>query len=583
VSEEIWVPVAGGIYVGQQLSARFPVYTRGNAGEVFPEVHYPLSFSTGVRRAGQAGIRTLLSTGVVSSSEVANDDTAMIAVIAGYSYLNLSIVRLAATRTPGQTVADADFQYYGASDAPPHIPRPGDKNIARSVALLRFAMKTLRQGDDEQMDRDAQQVERWRLTLPNRKTATDAELVSAVRSYTGFFEELFEHHLSVSNKAGVPIGVLTQLCTKQLGEPNLVGQLLGGLGGVESAGPAVELWNLGRRVAGSSTLTALFDSGISGLHERIREAGGDDEQAFVTAFDSFLEHHGCRGPNEWESACDSWGTNPELPLGMVDRLRGADASHDPMENRRALGVARSDAQMRARKQLKPWNRRRFDQAIRAAGTLSQRREQAKTTVIRALHEVRLILLELDARIRIRSGSTTPKDIWFVVDDELDDYVAHPDRYQAVIAERRAMRELLATREPPFIVNGEMPPFDTWRLRTDTSVAAVTVGERLSGIPGCPGVARGRAVVVTDLSDLRDIGPGDVLVAPLTDPSWTPLFLAAEAVVVNVGALLSHAVIVSRELAIPCVVSVTDATQRIPNGALIEVDGTSGTITVLEMP
>jgi rifampicin phosphotransferase len=76
---------------------------------------------------------------------------------------------------------------------------------------------------------------------------------------------------------------------------------------------------------------------------------------------------------------------------------------------------------------------------------------------------------------------------------------------------------------------------------------------------------------------------DVLVAPLTDPSWTPLFLAVEAVVVNVGAILSHAVIVSRELGIPSVVSVTDATKIIPNGALIEVDGANGTVTILELP
>ena len=76
-------------------------------------------------------------------------------------------------------------------------------------------------------------------------------------------------------------------------------------------------------------------------------------------------------------------------------------------------------------------------------------------------------------------------------------------------------------------------------------------------------------------------PGEVLVAPLTDPAWTPLFLPAAAVVVNVGALMSHAVIVSRELAIPCVVSVADATKQLADGMLVEVDGTAGTVTVLE--
>ena len=76
-------------------------------------------------------------------------------------------------------------------------------------------------------------------------------------------------------------------------------------------------------------------------------------------------------------------------------------------------------------------------------------------------------------------------------------------------------------------------------------------------------------------------PGDVLIAPFTDPAWTPLFLPAAAVVVNVGALMSHAIIVSRELGIPCVVAVEGATEKIPEGAMIEVDGTTGTVKLLD--
>ena len=85
----------------------------------------------------------------------------------------------------------------------------------------------------------------------------------------------------------------------------------------------------------------------------------------------------------------------------------------------------------------------------------------------------------------------------------------------------------------------------------------------------------------DPADAVDLEPGEVLVAPITDPAWTPLFLPSAAVIVQVGALMSHAVIVSRELGIPCVVSVENATERIPDGALVEVDGTAGTVTVLE--
>jgi pyruvate,water dikinase len=72
----------------------------------------------------------------------------------------------------------------------------------------------------------------------------------------------------------------------------------------------------------------------------------------------------------------------------------------------------------------------------------------------------------------------------------------------------------------------------------------------------------------------------VLVAPFTDAAWTPLFLVAGAVVVDLGAINSHAMVVARELGIPCVVSVQNATSRIPDAALITVDGSAGTVTVV---
>ncbi len=106
---------------------------------------------------------------------------------------------------------------------------------------------------------------------------------------------------------------------------------------------------------------------------------------------------------------------------------------------------------------------------------------------------------------------------------------------------------------------------------------------LHGGAASPGSATGRARVVTDPAAAGLLEPGEVLVAPVTDPSWTPLFLTAAAVVVDVGAMGSHAMIVSRELGIPCVASVTDATRRIPDGAIVTVDGTSGTVRIDALP
>ena len=168
-------------------------------------------------------------------------------------------------------------------------------------------------------------------------------------------------------------------------------------------------------------------------------------------------------------------------------------------------------------------------------------------------------------------------------EELDDFRDDPAAFTDLVASRRATRDALAELEPPFTFSGEVPPVSTWARRSDVQGSDIAVGTVLSGIPGCSGVARGRARVVTDPSDPGDLGPGDVLVAPLTDPAWTPLFVPAEAVVVDVGGQLSHAVIVSRELGLPCVVSATGASRTIPDGSLIEVDGTAGTVTIVAMP
>ena len=106
---------------------------------------------------------------------------------------------------------------------------------------------------------------------------------------------------------------------------------------------------------------------------------------------------------------------------------------------------------------------------------------------------------------------------------------------------------------------------------------------LKGAAGSGGVATGRARVVLDAADPEGLEPGDVLVAPQTDPSWVPLFVSAAAVVVNVGAMGSHAMIVSRELGIPCVVSVADGTDIIPDGAIVTVDGNAGTVSIDSVP
>jgi len=110
---------------------------------------------------------------------------------------------------------------------------------------------------------------------------------------------------------------------------------------------------------------------------------------------------------------------------------------------------------------------------------------------------------------------------------------------------------------------------------ETAEAAV-----ISGVPGSPGVAHGRAHVAHSLVEASLVRPGEVLVCEMSLPTWTPLFATVAAVVTDTGGVLSHSAIVARECGIPCVVGTHVATQRIQNGALLRVDGSRGTVHLL---
>jgi pyruvate,water dikinase len=205
------------------------------------------------------------------------------------------------------------------------------------------------------------------------------------------------------------------------------------------------------------------------------------------------------------------------------------------------------------------------------------RERSKTNCVKVINEQRVALLELGRR-----HLADPHQVFMLTDAELDAFVAAPDSMQATLDQRGAAWRELWQLEPPYFVQADVgvPPLESLPRKAVGPASAATSGEVLTGAPGCSGVVRGRARVILDPSDPSALEPGDILVAPNTDPSWTPMFVVAGGVVVDVGAMNSHAVIVSRELGIPCVVSVVGGTKRIADGAMVEVDGGAGTVTVL---
>ena len=192
------------------------------------------------------------------------------------------------------------------------------------------------------------------------------------------------------------------------------------------------------------------------------------------------------------------------------------------------------------------------------------------------------MYELGSRMVAAGVMANKRHVFNLLDEELDDFLVDPAKYADTIGEREKAFQHLHTVDPPYIVgNGRGDEaIDTWPKRNSANVPKAKVGDVLQGGPGAPGVVTGRARIVLDPMEAPEMDITDILVAPTTDPSWAPLFLSVGGIVVNVGAVGSHAAIVSRELGVPCAMSVIQATTRIPEGAMITVDGSTGSVTIV---
>lgn len=567
--------------VEDEPTPRFPIWTRGNAGEVFPNVVTPLCGSIYADAPALGHRRNFVQMGLFTEAEVHRHGIVVSGIFGGYLYLNMSVFRLMGVRTPGMTPEMADEQGLGVSDAPPYRAQPGDRSIGASVRLSRWAMRTMRRPDTGTIDETCARAAAWVASLPEVGTATDSELLALVQTFSARIADFFVPLGNATAMAGVGRGGLEQLLRRGTGgDPTLlVNRLTAGLGTIESALPATRLWQLGRMVAADPAWTALFDEGLDAVVERIDATPSDDPGAAVTAeFASFLRDHGHRGPDEYELAAPSWALAPRIALALVDRLRFAPSERDPAAVAIRLATDRAAAMDEALALVPRPAHPVFRRALNASKVGASGRERAKDAMVRELGAMKTVLYELARRARERGGPSDLRDAFLVTTDELAAFVERPTDFADVIAERRVQRDHRQARIPPFWFDGAITDPSTWPLRADGATGGPTPVV-LQGIAVCPGIAEGRARVVLDPADPRGLEPDEILVAPITDPAWTPLFLGAAAVVVEVGAQQSHAAIVARELGIPAVVSVTDATRLISDGTWIRVDADTGEIHI----
>ena len=531
-----------------QISDRYPVYTRANAGEVLPDPACPLGWTLVWSATNEGWRDSQINVGCCEPDEVRADE--VVGSFGGYLYINASLARLFGVRGPNLSAEMIDLTYFGDHpDVPPYVPEDWHESESNTAQLGAWMERVLTEPLDELLV-DQAEADEIRANRPDLDQLTDHELVERARSMHPIIRRLFERHLTVTAGASIGPGILGAIA-EAVGDPTLALTLITGVGDVDSALPSQAMWALSRL--------------------------DPESDEYRAGFDSFIAEFGSRGPNEWDIISDVWETRPELASNLIAVMRKQGDDGDPANRAAEVAAQRHTVteQIRAAIAGDAEAAGQFEVGLASAHRYLAGRERAKTNIIKVINEVRVALREV-AR---RNGSDVT-EFHMLLDDELEAFLAGPDGFRSRLSQRAEEYRALFELEPPFIINGVVPPLSEWARRSEVAAAPLSAsGDVLSGVPGCPGTVTGTARVILDPADPLALEPGEILIAPHTDPAWTPLFVPAAGVVVNVGAQVSHAIIVSRELGIPCVVSVTGATESIPDGATITVDGAAGTVTV----
>jgi pyruvate,water dikinase len=210
------------------------------------------------------------------------------------------------------------------------------------------------------------------------------------------------------------------------------------------------------------------------------------------------------------------------------------------------------------------------------------REAPKFFAVRMLGIIRQSVLRAGEAMAAAGMLDRPDDLFFLRLVELQEIAANeaiPESIIALIHHRRTeyAREMRRTRLPLVLLNDGTTYFAG---ASQSKIDGSDMDGMIQGDPVSPGMTEGRVRVVFDPHQ-ANLEPGEILVCPGTDPSWTPLFLAAAGLVMEVGGMMTHGSVVAREYGIPALVGVTQATNRLKTGTLIRLDATSGYITILE--
>jgi len=306
-------------------------------------------------------------------------------------------------------------------------------------------------------------------------------------------------------------------------------------------------------------------------------------QAAQEAIASFMDRYGMRGLGEIDLGRPRWREQPEHILQTLQSYLKIDQIQAPdVQFTRGIEAAEKAAkrlEAAAGQMPAGWFRRKqVHWAIRRYRALAGMREAPKFFAIRMMGLTRQGLLESGAAL-VRAGLLDQaQDLFYLHIDELKQAGFRkdiPEEYRQRINERRAIRQREMRRKqiPRVLLSDGTTYYEGVQSKGEATGDMV-------GDPVSPGVVEGAVRVVFNPNGIQLV-PGEILVCPGTDPAWTPLFLAAGGLVMEVGGMMTHGSVVAREYGIPAVVGVHQATSRLKTGQRIRVDGSMGRITILD--
>ena len=531
------------------IDPRFPTYLATNLSEALPGPFSPSSSSVTVRglRASGAVIARRLRPGGLIQREMA---TRTVGVFAHRLYGAITTAHYMAEVVPfvkpGTVVRQS--QFFGPSVAT--LPIHGEQQLPRESRNAAGPLRTIRNlgvfgvnlaglivGATRDTDDFVHDIERLEeIAVGDLSQLSEPRLQSLILLARDYVVDGWVLASGTFMAFAALSTILRGLNGRDMVLP--VGQELA------SAGPLSAVYRLAETAQRDPDAARI----LAGPGEHLAELSANAPR-FYAAVRSELNKVGHRGPAELEMRSFSYADNPELLLRMVSK--SLDMPSRSVTSRPVIPLRARPVALLAAHQVRD-------------------REVRRDRMVRANWVLRNLLRELGRRL-VESGTLeAADDVFYLLVDELD---ALPADAAALVAGRRAEQQRLAGVTPPAVFTGDWQP-------TAVEASVLSRGETLTGAGVSGGRVRGRVRIVRP-ETIDELEAGEILVAEVTDVGYTAAFSYAGAVVTELGGPMSHAAVVAREFGIPCVVDVHDATRRLAAGALIEVDGSSGTIRVLE--